>query len=163
MLAVLALILLIAAVTVFGLAGYGFGTLGRAGLRRPGPGVVLRSAAAVLGAVAVACYAVGLLGVAGAVLEAHDGGADSAPIRPCRTGSPERDAHIADYSVRYVPLGFVCETADGASYVTDDVPAHLNSAAAGTALAAVACAVAAALHSERRARQNRPRPQPQGS
>lgn len=74
------LLVVIAAVTAFGLLGYGGRTLadnGRAGL--------LRSLAAFCGAGACALYGWGLLYVGGAVLTAQDGGTDSAPPQSCRT------------------------------------------------------------------------------
>ncbi|MCX4822781.1 hypothetical protein OG883_23340 [Streptomyces sp. NBC_01142] len=141
-------------VTAFAFAGYGFGTLGRVGLRRAGREVRLRSLAAILGAVAVALYTWGLLLVSGAVMEAEDGGTDSAPIRSCRTpGWQERTMvnGITDYTVDYVPLRFVCETNDGGSYATDAVPGYVNPSVLGFALAAGVCVGAAALESERRA------------
>ncbi|MFD3454190.1 hypothetical protein ACFWVC_18690 [Streptomyces sp. NPDC058691] len=141
-------------VSVLALAGYGLGTLGRSGVRGAGREVRLRCGAALLGACAVAMYTWGLLHVAGAVIEAEDGGTDSAPLRPCRSPGPwERALHVVDYRVEYVPLGFVCETKDGGSYTAASVPDYVNPAAAAFALGAVVCAGAAAVASERRARE----------
>ncbi|MCT9084790.1 hypothetical protein [Streptomyces fulvoviolaceus] len=116
----------------------------------------LRRLAVLAGAVAAAAYAWGLLHVAGAVMEAEDGGTDSAPIRPCRTaGWPERErggAGIVDYSVSFVPLGFACETQGGGSYTTEHVPAYVNPVALGCALAAAGLGVSSGYASELRAR-----------
>lgn len=112
----------------------------------------LRSLAAILGAVAAALYTWGLLHVAGAVIDAEDGGADSSPLRPCRTpGQWERALHVVDYTVDYVPLRFVCETKGGGSYAAESVPGYVNPGVLGSVLAAAGCAGAAALDSKRRA------------
>lgn len=135
----------------FGLVGYGFGAVadGMAGLREPP--AVLRGIAALAGACAVVVYAWGLLHVVGALLEAEDGGTDSAPVRSCRTpGWEARD--ISGYHVSFVPLGFVCETGDGGTYDNGDVPGYVNPAAAVFALAGAGGAVTAGYASERRAR-----------
>ncbi|MEU9082283.1 hypothetical protein [Streptomyces sp. NPDC048357] len=141
----LLLLLLIPAtpVVALGLLGYGLGTLGRRGRHR--------NAAALLGAVAAGFYTWGLLHVAGAVVEAEDGGASSSPLLPCRTpGQEERAARVVDYSVDYLPLRFVCETTGGGSYAAESVPGHVNPAVAGLVLAAAGCAVVPALVSGRR-------------
>lgn len=139
-------------IAAFALAGYGLRALGRTGPRRADRAVRLRAVAALVGAVTAALYVWGLLHVVGAVMDAEDGGTDSAPIRPCRTpGWQEwaRDPGITDYTVSYLPLRFVCETGDGGSYVTGHVPRYLNPAVACCALAAVALAGSAALTARR--------------
>ncbi|GGO46213.1 hypothetical protein [Streptomyces lasiicapitis] len=139
-------LVLIGLIAVFGFVGYGCGTLGRIGLRQADRETWLRSCAALLCAAAAATYIWGLLGVTGAVVEAEDGGTDSAPIRSCRTpGWQEREATagIIDYTVDYVPLRFVCETSDGGSYATDAAPGYVNPAALGFALAALGVGAAA--------------------
>lgn len=68
MLIVLALIILVGLVAVFGLTGYGFGTLARHRKRSASLGVALSSLAAITSVAAVASYVWGLLLVAGAVL-----------------------------------------------------------------------------------------------
>jgi hypothetical protein len=152
------LLLLMAAafITAVVLLGRGFGALGRHGIRRSGPGVLLRGLACVAGGAALVLYVWGMLHVALAILDAEDGGTDSAPIRPCRTaGWVERersDGGIVDYTVDYIPLRFVCETQGGGSYAPDRVPGYLNPAVLGIGLTAVGLAVAAALESEYRAR-----------
>ncbi|WP_406366383.1 hypothetical protein [Streptomyces sp. NBC_00645] len=148
------LFLVIAAVTAFGLVGYGCSVLARRGERRVEATVALRTLAAFSGAAAIAVYAWGLLHVAGSLMEAEDGGTDSAPARPCRTSGwlerHERGIEISGYSVSYVPPGFVCETSDGGSY--DIVPRYIGPAALGFALAGAGCAVSAGYVTELRAR-----------
>ncbi|MER5805531.1 hypothetical protein [Streptomyces mirabilis] len=95
-------------------------------------------------------YAWGMLYVAGAALEAEDGGADSSPIRPCRTGMQERDYWIDDYHVWWVPVRFVCHRSDGSTY-DREVPGYVNPALAGLAGSAVALAVSALAVSARSA------------
>lgn len=147
----LMLLALVGAVTAFALVGYGLGTLGRAGMRRTEREVRLRCLGALLGAVAAAVYAWGLLLAAGAVLDADDGGTDSSPPRPCRTpGQEERALHVVGYRVDFVPLRFVCETEGGGSYAARSVPAYVTPAALGCALAAAMCAGTAAVGSKRR-------------
>ncbi|MFB7178051.1 hypothetical protein ACFCYI_10140 [Streptomyces sp. NPDC056257] len=143
--ALLLLLLVPAApVVALGLLGYGIGTLGRRGWNR--------NVAALLGAVAAGFHAWGLLHVAGAVVEAEDGGASSSPLPPCRTPGPqERAAKVVDYSVDYVPLRFVCETTGGGSYAAESVPGYVNPTVAGLVLASAVCAVVPALVSGRRA------------
>ncbi|MCX2971324.1 MULTISPECIES: hypothetical protein [Streptomyces] len=138
-------------VTAFALVGYGFGSLGRHGLRRAGRVVWLRSTAALLGAAAAALYTWGLLLVGGAVVAAEDGGTGSAPFPPCLTpGQEQRAAGVTDYRVDFLPLRFVCETSTGDAYASAAVPGYLNPAALGLALAATACAGSAGRTSGRR-------------
>ncbi|MFF3332259.1 hypothetical protein ACFYWX_22310 [Streptomyces sp. NPDC002888] len=147
MLYLLLLLVIAAAVTAFGLTGFGFGQLARTGVRRAGAATGLRVLAALTGAAAVAVYAWGLLIVSGAVLTAEDGGTDSAPPQSCRTPGwwerHQQGIEIVDYTVDFVPLGFVCETSDGGSYDTGDVPGYVNPAAFGLALASAGCALGA--------------------
>ncbi|MFC7307776.1 hypothetical protein ACFQVC_26575 [Streptomyces monticola] len=132
-------------ISSLGLLGYGLGTLGRTGLRRADRRRRLRSGAALLGATAAAVYTWGLLHVAGAVLEAEDGGAGSSPLLPCRTpGQWERALTVVDYTVDYLPLRFVCETTDGGAYAAESVPDYVNPAALGLTLAAAVCLTVAA-------------------
>ncbi|MYV98959.1 hypothetical protein GT354_11810 [Streptomyces sp. SID3343] len=107
--------------------------------------------AVVAGAAVIALYGWGMLFVSAAVLDAEDGGADSSPIRPCRTpGWEVRD--IVDYRVDYLPIRFVCETSDGESYATDAVPDYVNPALSGLTVVAVGFGVRAAVGAELRAR-----------
>ncbi|SCD69764.1 hypothetical protein GA0115239_10602 [Streptomyces sp. BpilaLS-43] len=140
-------------IAVFALAGYGFGALGRVGVRQADRGLRFRCAAAVLGAGAVALYTWGLLHVGGAVLDAEDGGAGSSPMRSCRTADEAQWSRSVGYRVDYFPLRFVCETSDGGSYTPDTVPGYIGPAVGAFALAAVVCGGAAAVESERRTRR----------
>jgi hypothetical protein len=119
--------------------------------------VLLRSAAALAGALAAAMYALGLLGVLGAVMVAQDGGTDSAPPQSCRTPGwwerHQQGIEIVDHSVRFVPLGFVCETSDGGSYDNGDVPGFVNPGVAGFALVGAGAAIASGYVTELRARR----------
>ncbi|MDG9728494.1 hypothetical protein [Streptomyces sp. DH41] len=120
------------------------------------PGAGLRVLAGCAGAGAAVLYIWGALCVAGAVMEAEDGGTGSAPLRPCRTSEhPELSGRIVDYSVSYLPLRFDCETADGDGYASDDVPGYVNSGVAVLALTAAGSAVAAGYATELRARARR--------
>ncbi|MDF9810890.1 hypothetical protein [Streptomyces sp. SPB162] len=139
----LLLLIVIGAIAVCGFVGYGFGSLGRAGLGRPGRQGWLRSIAALLFAFAVAVYTWGLLCAAGAALGAEDHGAGSSPMLPCRSAGDERAMHVVDYTVQFAPLRFVCETNTGGDYASDDVPLYLNLIVLGSGLAAGACAAAA--------------------
>jgi hypothetical protein len=131
-------------VAVLGLLGYG---LGRGGAWRTGP-ARLRSLAALLAAAAACCYGLGLLGLATAVLDSDDSGTDSAPLRPCRVpGEPHRAEHVVGYTVRYLPLGFICETTDGDGYPAPGLPRALSTSSAGLALASAALAGTAAVRS----------------
>lgn len=114
-------------------------------------GALLRGLALFSCALALALYGWGLLQVLGAVLEAEDGGADSAPVRPCRTA--QSGAGVVDYRVDYVPLRFVCETEGGGSYATDDVPGYVNPGAFGFGLAGVLLAIGAGYEAELSARR----------
>lgn len=139
------------------LAGRGFGALTRADPGSAGREARLRGLAALLGAVAAALYTWGLLHVAGAVLGAEDGGAESSPLPPCRAPGQEkrvlpgdRAMRVIDYTVDYVPLRFVCQTTGGGSYASGSVPGYVNPAVLGFASAALLCAGATALGPERR-------------
>lgn len=148
----LLLVVVVAVVSAVGLTGHGASVLAARRARGAGAGPVLHALAAFAGAAAVAMYAWGLLHVTGAVMES-DGGAGSAPAPPCRMpGYETRALHVVDQSVSFLPLGFVCETTDGADYTSDDVPGYVNPATAVLALTAVASAVGAGCASESRTR-----------
>lgn len=110
----------------------------------------LRGLAMLAVLVALAVYTWGLLHLAGAVLEAEDGGANSAPLPPCRGNM--QVVHVIDYSVSFLPLSFDCEMKDGDSYSADAIPGYVNPVAVGSALASVGCAVASAYVAELRLR-----------
>ncbi|MDQ0601449.1 hypothetical protein QF037_005794 [Streptomyces canus] len=94
-------------------------------------------------------------------MTAQDGGTDSAPPQSCRTPGwwerHEQGIEIVDWSVSYVPLGFVCETSDGGSYDNGDVPGYVNPAALGLALTAAGCAVGSKYATELRTRKREAR------
>ncbi|MGW1539852.1 hypothetical protein ACWCPM_06240 [Streptomyces sp. NPDC002309] len=149
----LLLVLVIGAVTAFGLSGYGFGTLSAHGVRRADRVTRLRSLAALAGAAAAAVYTWGALHVLGAYLEVKDGGAGSAPARPClAAGGPEKAAVTLDVDVQVIPVRLVCRTRTGESYPAG-VPGHINPAAAFLALSAALLAVGAGYASELKARE----------
>ncbi|MFH0518837.1 hypothetical protein ACHBTE_16900 [Streptomyces sp. M41] len=152
----LLLFVVVAVIIAFALCGHGVGALSDRGIRHTGAPGVLRALAALAGAGACALYAWGLLGVAGAVMEAEDGGTDSSPAWACRTPGwaerHQRGIEIVDHGVSFLPLGFVCETSDGGSYDTGDVPSYVNPGVLGLALAAAGCVVGAGCVSELRAR-----------
>ncbi|MFE4823794.1 hypothetical protein ACFRFU_47015 [Streptomyces sp. NPDC056704] len=131
------LAVLVAVVSGVVFLGRGLASVWRGGLARS-----LRGLAYVVAAGAAVMYAWGMLYVAGAALEADDGGADSSPIRPCRTGVQERDYWIDDYHVWWVPVRFVCHRSDGTTY-DREVPGYVNPALAGLTVSAVALAVSA--------------------
>jgi hypothetical protein len=110
----------------------------------------LRGIAVLAGTVAIAVYTWGLLHLAGALLEAEDGGASSAPIPPCRGN--EQAVHVIDYSVSFLPLSFDCEMTGGGSYSSEAIPPYVTPVALGLALAAAACAVSSAYVTELRLR-----------
>ncbi|MFE1988566.1 hypothetical protein [Streptomyces mirabilis] len=139
------LVVLVAVVSGVVFLGRGLACVWRGGLARS-----LRGLAYVVAAGAAVMYAWGMLYVAGAALEAEDGGADSSPIRPCRTGVRERDYWIDDYHVWWVPVRFVCHRSDGSTY-DREVPGYVNPALAGLAGSAVALAVSALAVSARSA------------
>ncbi|CAM5270138.1 hypothetical protein [Streptomyces narbonensis] len=135
-------LLVISTLLCFGLAGYGFGTLGRIGVRQADRRTRLACAAALAGAAAVAVYAWGLLNLGLAVLVTEDSGTDAFPAQPCRvTGAPEAAADVVGHRVEYVPPRYVCLRQSGASYTTDDVPAFVGPAALGLAATAVLSAL----------------------
>ncbi|MCX4462350.1 hypothetical protein OG585_54715 (plasmid) [Streptomyces sp. NBC_01340] len=123
--------------------GRALAAAGRGGLAHS-----LRGLAYVIAAGAAAMYAWGILYVAGAALVAEDGGADSSPIRSCRTGVEERDYRIDDYQIGWVPVRFVCHRSDGTTY-DRAVPGYVNPALAGLVVTAVALAASARWADER--------------
>ncbi|MER7055899.1 MULTISPECIES: hypothetical protein [unclassified Streptomyces] len=159
---VLLLLILVAVVTAVVLGRHG-GTYPRGvpeGAVPTSPGAAparagagFRALAGCAGAGAALLYVWGALCVAGAVIQAEDGGTGSAPLPPCRTSEhPELSGRIVDYSVSYLPLRFDCETADGDGYASDDVPGYVNPGIAVLALTAAGSAVAAGYATELRAR-----------
>ncbi|MFE5397623.1 hypothetical protein ACFQ9U_24075 [Streptomyces sp. NPDC056568] len=157
---VLLLLLAIAVVTAVVL-GRNADTLGRrpypatrpAAPGPPGAGAPWRALAGVAGAGAVLLYAWGALCVGFAVMGAEDGGTDSSPMQPCRTGvSQELSGRVIDYDASLLPLGFRCETTDGGGYDSAEIPGYANPGVAVLALTAVAGAVVARRAAGRQAR-----------
>ncbi|MFJ8233604.1 hypothetical protein ACIQ9E_27165 [Streptomyces sp. NPDC094448] len=138
----------------FGLTGYGIGALARS--RHPGgrTGSLLGAVAALCGAASAVVYAWGGLLLAGAVVEAEDGGTNSSPLLPCRevTGREEQLQQVVGYSVGFAPLRFDCELTGGGSYDSGAVPGAVSARAATLALSGAALAVAARYATAREAR-----------
>ncbi|QDY80703.1 hypothetical protein FQU76_02325 [Streptomyces qinzhouensis] len=126
----------------------------------------MRALAAFCGAAAAVVYAWGGLLLAGAVVEAEDGGTNSSPLLPCRdvTGREEELQRVVDYSVGFVPLRFDCELTGGGSYDSGAVPGAVSANAAGLALSGVVLAVSARYGAERavRTRNRAGTPSPHG-
>ncbi|MEU3597418.1 hypothetical protein ABZ714_01580 [Streptomyces sp. NPDC006798] len=101
---------------------------------------LLSSAAALTGAAAAGVYAWGMLGAVAATLDAADTGGGPAPLRVCPTETAES---LAEHGVEFLPLRYVCETEDGATYVTDDVPGYVTPVALSFATASVVLTFAA--------------------
>ncbi|MEV8548902.1 hypothetical protein AB0L04_03545 [Streptomyces glaucescens] len=116
------LLLLVCALAVFGFLGYGGQTFA-GGLRRRSAPEVVRGGAALAAAVAAGAYGWGLVGVAGVLVEARDGGTGSAPVHACRTPGGQTDGQVTGVRVDWLPLGVVCETGDGGSHGSGAVPA----------------------------------------
>ncbi|MEU3985901.1 hypothetical protein AB0F77_38545 [Streptomyces sp. NPDC026672] len=90
------------------------------------------------GVVAGVLYCLGLLALLLTVLDAEDGGTDSAPVRPCRSeGWRERAGGVVGYSVSFVPLAFECHTGDGGSYNSGAVPSWINPSVLGFGVTAL--------------------------
>ncbi|MFC9398129.1 hypothetical protein ACFTWS_33985 [Streptomyces sp. NPDC057027] len=147
-------LLVVMVVVCFGLAGYGFGRLGRIGVRRADRRTRLRCAAALAGAAAAAVYAWGLLNLGLAVLVTDDSGTDAFPARPCRTaGAPEAAADVVGQRVEYLPPRFVCLRQGGGSYTTDDVSAFVGPGVLGLMATAAVCVFLAHAKPETSTRQ----------
>ncbi|WP_006350703.1 hypothetical protein [Streptomyces sp. SID5473] len=150
----LLLLLPVCAGLAFGLTGYGIGALARSRRSSRRTGSLLGALAAFCGAASAVVYAWGGLLLAGAVVEAEDGGTSSSPLLPCRdvTGREEQLQQVVGYSVGFVPLRFDCELTDGGSYDSGAVPGAVSAHAATLALSGAALAVAARYAAEREAR-----------
>ncbi|MFE9189383.1 hypothetical protein ACFYL6_07230 [Micromonospora sp. NPDC007208] len=109
----------------------------------------LRAAAFLVGAVAVALYAWGLLHLGYAVLRAEDGGAGSSPIEPCRRAGPQMASLVVGYDVSFLPLRFECRLSGGGSYVTSSVPGYVNQGAAALGVVAATCGALASTTARR--------------
>ncbi|MFJ4471681.1 hypothetical protein ACIP2X_29950 [Streptomyces sp. NPDC089424] len=150
---VLLLVLVVGAVTAFGLCGYGFGTLSTHGVRRADRVTRLRVLAALAGAAAAALYTWGALHVLSDWMEVEDSGAGSAPLRPClAAGGPKKAAVTMSADVQVLPIRLICHTRTGESYPTG-MPGYINPTAAFLALSGVLLAVGAGYASGHKARE----------
>ncbi|NYI77250.1 hypothetical protein [Nocardioides panzhihuensis] len=94
------------------------------------PGAALRALGLLAGGLALGTYAWGLLHVAGAWLDAADGGTSSSPPPPCRDHLDEaRAIQVVGYDLDVVPPGFNCELTDGTSVEIPVVPGYITPAA----------------------------------
>ncbi|MFC8226337.1 hypothetical protein [Streptomyces sp. NPDC057287] len=108
-----------------------------------------RAAALLTGAAALALYVWGMAHVEIAVLDAEDGGTDSAPIGPCREDGPESAERVDGYDVGWIPLRFDCHLTGGGTYTTSTVPGYVNPATALLALTAAVSGIFAVGAAER--------------
>ncbi|GAB2622812.1 hypothetical protein GCM10027168_63500 [Streptomyces capparidis] len=143
--ALLLLIILSGVITVFVLTGYGCSILSWHGRTPADAGVRLRGLACLVGAAAITVYVWGALHVAGAVVEAEDGGTGSVPFPTCvEAGGKDAAAQVDGYRIGYLPVRFVCAI-DGGGY-TAAVPGYVNPVALGLAAAAFLLSVLAWQH-----------------
>ena len=93
------------------------------------PGAALRALGLLAGGLALGTYGWGLVHVAGAWLDAADGGTSSSPPPPCRDHLERaRALQVVGYDVDAVPPGFSCELIDGASVEIPVVPGYITPA-----------------------------------
>jgi hypothetical protein len=93
------------------------------------PSAGLRSLGLLAGGLALGMYAWGLLHVAGAWLDAADGGTSSSPPPPCRDHlDNERAKLVVGYDLDVIPPGFSCELTDGTSVEISAVPGYVTPA-----------------------------------
>ncbi|WP_329053124.1 hypothetical protein OG873_27410 [Streptomyces violaceus] len=98
----LLLCIVVAAVTAFGLVGYGLPAIGRGG-----PGAVARGGAALAGALAAVAYVWGLVSL---FLD------ESGTAQACQDANPSLYGQVSGYSVSYLPPALDCRTSSGGSY-----------------------------------------------
>ncbi|WP_344492993.1 hypothetical protein [Streptomyces enissocaesilis] len=118
--------IVIAAVTAFGLVGYGFSAIGRGGL-----GAVARGGAALAGALAAVAYAWGLVSL---FLD------ESGTTQACQDANLALYGQVSSYSVSYLPPALDCRLTSGGSY-TAAVPDFLTPVMTGCAVIAVTLAL----------------------
>lgn len=93
------------------------------------PGAALRAFGLLAGGLALGTYAWGLVHVAGAWLDAADGGTSSSPPPPCRDHLDKaRALQVAGYDLDVIPPGFSCELTDGTSVEIPIVPGYVTPA-----------------------------------
>jgi hypothetical protein len=107
------------------------------------PGAALRALGLLAGGLALGTYAWGLFHVAGAWLDAADGGTSSSPPPPCRDHLDKaRALQVAGYDLDAIPPGFSCELTDGTSVEIPVVPAYVTPAVMALGAIAVVSLVA---------------------
>lgn len=93
------------------------------------PSAALRAVGLLAGGLALGTYAWGLLHVAGAWLDAADGGTSSSPPPPCRDHlDKERALQVVGYDLDLIPPAFSCELNDGTSAEIPIVPGYITPA-----------------------------------
>ncbi|MEU6816092.1 hypothetical protein [Streptomyces sp. NPDC046860] len=120
--------IVVAVVTAFGLAGYGFPTIGKGGREN-----VARGAAALAGALAASAYVWGLASLV------RD---ESGTARACQDANPALYGQVGSYSVSYLPPALECHLTSGGSYGAA-VPGFLTPVLTGCAVIAVTLALIA--------------------
>lgn len=142
---VLLMLSLVMVITAVGLAGYGFSTLARQGVRRSGIGVVLRSSAALAASTGIAMYAWGAL---------HLVGDETMTVQACRDAvGREQSADIDRYEFSYIPLNLGCHVKGDGTYAAA-IPEYVNPAMLGLAVLTATLAIFAAIEAKYRGRQN---------
>ncbi|MFE7414319.1 hypothetical protein [Streptomyces laurentii] len=119
---------LVAALTAFGLAGYGFRTIGRGG-----PAGVARGGAALAGALAAVAYAWGL----GSLVRDESGTAQA-----CQDANRALFGQVGAFEVSYLPPALDCRLSGGGSYPAA-VPGFVTPVMTGCAVIAVTLALIA--------------------
>ncbi|MDQ0750843.1 hypothetical protein QF034_005074 [Streptomyces africanus] len=126
--------IIVAAVTAFGLAGYGFSAIGRGG-----PGAVARGGAALAGALAAVAYVWGLVSL---FLD------ESGTAQACQDANPSLYGQVSGYSVSYLPPALDCRMSSGGSY-SAAVSGFVTPVMTGCAVIAVTLALIAAAEHRR--------------
>ncbi|MGW3584494.1 hypothetical protein ACWDM8_24590 [Streptomyces rubiginosohelvolus] len=133
--------IVIAGVTVVGLIGYGFQTIGRGGRK-----AVALAGAALTGALAAICYAWGL----GSLFLDESGTAQA-----CQDANPSLYGQVSGYEVSYLPPALNCRIPSGGSY-TAAVPDFLAPVMTGCAVIAVTFVLIALTENHRTTRPEHP-------
>ncbi|GGW89749.1 hypothetical protein [Streptomyces lomondensis] len=126
--------IVVAAVTAFGLVGYGFPAIGRGG-----PGAVARGGGALAGALAAVAYAWGLIAL---FLD------ESGTAQACQDANPALYGQVSGYSVSYLPPALDCRMSSGSSYAAA-VPGFLTPVMTVSAVIAVTLALIAVVEHRR--------------
>ncbi|MEU5715524.1 hypothetical protein AB0G71_06985 [Streptomyces sp. NPDC020403] len=136
----------VAAVTAFGLVGYGFPAIGRGGR-----GAVAGGGAALAGALAAVAYAWGLVSL---FLD------ESGTALACQEANPSLYGQVSGYSVSYLPPALDCRLTSGGAYAAavPDFVTPVMTAGAVIAATLALIAVAERLHVGKGADNPRGRP-----